>query len=69
VLEPVEQRHAERADHAHLGEMHVGVDEPRQDEARGQVDHLLAGVATPQLGERSARGDDAVAHQQCVCRA
>ncbi len=63
ALEPVEQRHAERADHAHLREVHVGVDEPRQDEARGQVDHLLAGVAAPQLGERSARGDDAVAHQ------
>ena len=32
-LEPLEQRHAERADHPHLGEVDVGVHQPGQQHA------------------------------------
>ena len=59
-IEPVEQRHAEPADHPHLREVHVGVDEAGQHDAAGQVDDLVVRARRPDAGERPAVDDDAV---------
>ena len=64
TFEPVEQRHAEAADRAHLRVVHVGVDEPREHESLAQVDDLVVRVLAEELVGRSAGGDHAVADEQ-----
>ena len=57
LRQPVEQRHAEAADHPHLREVHVGVDQAGQQHATGQVDHLVVRSCRPHPGERPAVDD------------
>ena len=67
ALEPVEQGHPEPADGADLREVHVGVDEPREHQARAKVDDLVIGMVGQHDGRRAARHDHAVAHHdRCV---
>ena len=62
LLQPVEQRHAEPADGPDLGEVHVGVDEPGQDQPAPQVHDLVGAVVL--VGERLAGDDHAVLDDQ-----
>ena len=63
LVEPVEQRHAEPADDAHLREVHVGVDEPGQHHALAEVEDVARPDARRARGEGPAGGDDAVARR------
>ena len=64
-LEPVEQRHAETADHPDLREVDVRVDEPGQQQPAVEVDDVVRYV---EGGERATRDDHAVTHQQPLVR-
>ena len=46
ALQPVEQRAAVARDHVELRAVHMGVDEPRQDQPAAVIDALPAGVRT-----------------------
>ena len=64
AVQPVEQGQTEPADDAHLGEVHVRVDEPRKEQTLAQVEDRLVEVLRPHRVERAARRDDAVADEQ-----
>ena len=54
-VQPLEQRHAERADDAHLRVVHVGVDQPRQQQPSRRSTTSAVGVRGAHVGERAAR--------------
>ena len=58
ALEPLQQRHPERPDHPDLGEVHVGVDQPGQQDPGPQVDHGGRGCAAATGREGAAGRDD-----------
>ena len=64
LLEPLQQRHAQAADDADLGEVDVRVDQPRQQQPPAQVDDLDLRVLATDLLERAAGDDEPAGHQQ-----
>src|SRR5206468_12625605 len=64
---PRQQMLAERADHAHLREVDMAVDEARQDQSLADVPDLEAGMSARHLAERPEVGDPPpVDHQQAI---
>ena len=60
LLQPLQQRLAQPADHPHLREVDVRVHEAGQQHAAAKVDRLVLGSRRPHLRERAAIHDDAV---------
>ncbi len=60
AVEPLQQRHAERTDHPHLGEVDVGVHQPRQQDPVAQVEDRRPGPDGRDVGVRAAVDDHAV---------
>ncbi len=64
AIEPLQQRHAQRADGPHLRVVHVRVDEPGQQQAGAKVDDGLVVVLASKLRVRPALDDPAVDDEQ-----